>query len=128
MGTVEIQPVPVEVINHPIPKRYECRSSFRSIVLTAANPYQQVAGFDPLRERIKLSGVANAVVVGNSISQASDPNNVANPYVAPNGRFIPGGAALAAIEWTIEGTQEVWLSGNTYPTIVGIEIIRKVPE
>lgn len=127
MSIAEVTPIPVMVLNHPQPKSYERHSAFRSFVLSAANPYQQVAGYDPLRECIRVSGVANAIVICGSISQASDPNNTVSPFAAPNGRFIPGGAALAAMEWTVDGTGEVWIATNTFPTIVGVEIIRKVP-
>lgn len=125
---VDVVPVPVHVMNHPEPKRFLCRSSFRTVVLTATVPYTQLAGFDPLRERVKISGLANSIVVTSSTGQASDPANLVAVPANPNGRLIPGGATIQAMEWTIEGTQEIWFSGGTYPTMIGCEIIRKVPE
>lgn len=122
---IKVEAIPVEVINHPQPKRFLRRAAFRSFVLTAANPYQQVAGSDALRECIRISPVTNAIVVGGSISQASDPNNLGAAITQPNGRFIPAGTSN---EFIVEGTNEVWFSTGTYPTIVGVEIIRKVPE
>jgi len=125
MTTAKVDPVPVEIVNHPTPKRYELRGAYRSVVLTAANPYQQIAGPDPLRKYVTISGTAaNAFVVCGSISQASDPNNVATPLVNPNGRYIPNGIE----EWCIEGNQEIWVVTNTYPTIIGFTILREVPE
>lgn len=119
------EPVKVEVINHPQPKRYELRGAYRSFVLTAANPYQQIAGPDPLRKYITISGNAtNPLVICGNVSQASDPNNAAVPITQPNGRYIPPGIE----EWCIEGQQDVWVVASAFPTIVGCTILREVPE
>ena len=125
MTTVKQDAVPVEVVNHPTPKRYSLRGAYRSVVLTAANPYQQLVGPDPLRKYLTISGtVANAFVVCGSISQASDPNNAVNPIVNPNGRYIPPGIE----EWCIEGQQEIWVVASVFPTIIGYTVLREVPE
>ena len=126
MTTTKQDAVPVEVINHPTPKRYSLRAAYRSAVLTSANPYQQIAGPDPLRKHITLSGVAKNVIICGSISQASDPNNQVTATPNPNGRFIP----LGVMEWCIEGQQEVWVTAATsdLPVIVGYTIVREVPE
>jgi hypothetical protein len=118
-------PIQVEVTNHPQPKKYLLRGAYRSIVLTAANPYQQICGPDPLRVYVTMSGVVNAVVICDSISQASDLNNAVNPVVQPNGRYIPAGASA---KWDIEGHQEIWVVASVFPTIVGYTLLRKVPE
>jgi hypothetical protein len=125
MSRTEVEPIPVQVINHPEPKRYEKRAAYRTAVLTANNPSAQLAGYDPLRICIRFTGHANAFVVSGSISQANDPNNLTG-VANPNGRLIPAGATNT--EFTTEGQNEVWVSGATYPTIIGYEIIRKVPE
>lgn len=125
MTQEQTAPVKVEIVNHPTPKRYELRAAYRSIVLTAANPYQQMAGPDPLRKHITLSGVAKNVIIGSSVSQVSDPNNAA-AAANPNGRFIP----LGVMEWCIEGQQEIWVTAATadLPVIVGFTIVREVSE
>jgi hypothetical protein len=125
MTQVSVEPVDVRVINHPQPKKYEIRASYRTVVLTATNPAIQVAGYDPLREEIRFSPAANAYVISSSISQATDPNNLVNPLVNPNGRIVP--AALGTEVITC-GQNDVWLSNGQYPTVIGFEIIRKVPE
>lgn len=125
MTHVSTQPVPVEVVNHPEPKRFEVRAAYRSIVLTANNPSAEIAGYDPLRECIEFSPAANAYVISGSVSQANDPNNLAATIVNPNGRYIP---ANAGFQVTTTGQNDVWVSTGTYPTIVGFQIIRKVPE
>lgn len=212
MSRTDIEPIPVQVVNHPEPKRFEVRGARRTAVLTAANPNAQIAGFDPLRECIYLSPAANAYVICGSISQASDQNNttapasvtttpaVANqiplaatgvaaysnnpvgviqtitggtvtqiaingtvtgltsgtfyvpafgtvtvtysvapttyittgipvtstpiPFANPNGRVVLANAP----EVRAEGQNEVWLVTNVYPTAIGYEIVRKVPE
>jgi len=126
MTMVEGPPLPVHVVNHPEPKRYEIRAAYRSAVLTVTNPFAQIAGYDPLRECIRFSGGnVNAYVISGSISQASDANNLAAVIANPNGRLIPAAANWAPFT---EGQNEVWLSAGVYPTIIGYEIIRKVPE
>jgi hypothetical protein len=119
-----VTPLKVEVVNHPQPVKFERRAAYRTVVLTAANPFAQIAGPDPLREYIRFSGAANAYVISSSVSQASDAANVATPYANPNGRLI----SANSLEIITEGQTDVWVTGNTYPTMVGYEIIRKVPE
>lgn len=123
MSRTEVEPVPVQVVNHPEPKKYEIRSTHRTFVLTATNPFANVAGYDPLRMCIYLVSKTNDVIVASSVQQAADPNNAASPYTAPNGTLVPAG-----IRWKREGQNEIWLAANTFPTMVGVEILRKVPE
>lgn len=126
MTQVNVEPVPVRVLNHPEPVRYEVRATYRTIVLTSVNPYQQVAGYDPLRECVRFTGHTNGFTVCGSIQQASDPNNAVNPPTAANGRFIPAGATQ--VEFETRGQNELWFAGYAFPTVIGLEIIRKVPE
>lgn len=117
-------PIQVEVTNHPEPKKFEVRAAYRSAVLTSANPVMQIAGYDPLRERIRFSPAVNAYVISGGISQATDGSNTAASIVNPNGRFMPSGTA----EYVSEGQNEIWVSTGTFPTVIGYEIIRRVPE
>lgn len=126
MSRTEVEPIPVQVINHPEPKRYEKRAAYRTFVLTAAQPFVNVAGYDPLRICIRLTGHTNSFVIAGSVSQASDPNNAVPNPPAPNGRLIPANAIN--VEFVTEGQNEIWFAGNTFPTVIGCEIIRKVPE
>lgn len=123
MSRLEVEPIPVEVINHPEPKKFERRSTQRTFVLTAQNPFANVAGYDPLRETMFLIAKTNDVIIASSVQQAADPNNAASPYVAPNGTLL-----IAGQRWERKGQNEVWLAGNTFPTMIGVEIVRKVPE
>ena|SRR6266700_7340359 len=120
------EPIKVQITNHPEPKRYLLRGAYRSVVLTTANPYLQIAGADPLRKHVTLSGVSKNVIICGNVSQASDPNNAVTATPNPNGRFIP----LGVVEWRIEGQQEIWVTAATsdLPVIVGFTIVREVPE
>jgi hypothetical protein len=127
MSETVTEPVKVQVVNHPEPTRYEVRAAYETAILNAANPYQQIAGYDPLRMMIRISGTSKSVIVSGNISQASDADNLAGIATAkPNGRLLPAGV----VEWTVEGQNDVWLSCATadMPVAVGYEIIRKVPE
>jgi hypothetical protein len=120
-------PVQVEVVNHPQPKKFEVRAAYRTCLLNSNNTFEQIAGYDPLRTMIRISGTTKNVIVCGSISQASDGNNAAGVATAkPNGRLLP----LGTFEWTVEGQNEVWLTCATadMPVAIGYEIIRSVPE
>lgn len=126
MSHDKVVPLQVEVTNHPEPKKWERRAAYQSKVLTASTPFDQVCGYDPLRECVRFSGGnANPYVISGSKSQASDVNNLAAVIATPNGRYVP---ANAAYETTAEGQNDIWVSAGVYPTIIGYEIIRKVPE
>lgn len=127
MTQVQTEPIEVRVVNHPEPRRYEIRAAYQTAVINAANPYVQIAAYDPLRIKIRISGTTKNVIVCGNISQASDGNNAAGVATAkPNGRLLPSGT----FEWTVEGQNDVWLTAATadLPVNVGYEIVRKVPE
>lgn len=127
MTQTQTAPIQVEVVNHPEPKRYEIRAAYRTAVINSANPYQLIAGYDPLRVKIRISGTTKNIIVCGSVSQASDTNNLSGvATAAPNGRLLPAGT----FEWTVEGQNEVWITAATadLPISVGYEIVRKVPE
>jgi len=101
----------------------EIRTSHRTITLTAANPYVQIAGPDPARVRIQLNVIdANPVVVSGDIGQASDLSNTAATITAPNGRMITSSMG----ETNIPGQDEMWLSAGVFPTKVGMTIVREI--
>lgn len=101
----------------------ECRTSHKTIVLTAANPVQMVVGVDPVRIEVHLEPQTNAVVMASSIGQASDLNNVAAVLAFPNGRILN---PLVG-EYTVPGgSNELWLATGTYPTLVGVTVVREI--
>jgi hypothetical protein len=119
-----IPPLSVAIVSDAtkIEKRpTEIRSSHRTVVLTAANPYVQITGYDPARCEIRMDIMDNPVVLCRSVSAASDLNNTTGTMTAPNGRLMPPG-----VDYTILGVDELWLSTNTYPTRVGLSIFRQI--
>lgn len=59
----------------------ELRVSHRTYVLTAANPYMNIAGVDPARVEMHLDPLDNPVVICASTSQANDAANSASSVV-----------------------------------------------
>lgn len=122
----EYQAVKVHVIKDDTkepahePRRKEYRVSHRTIVLTAANPAQMMAGYDPKRESLHITVADNPVVITSSTGQASDAANTTGTLATPNGRYVP----IENPEITVPGPDEVWVSGPTYPTRVGFTIVR----
>jgi hypothetical protein len=118
-----IPPVLVKVIEDESKEKRptEYRTAHRTIVLTATNPYVQLAGYDPARMEVYMNVLDNSIVLSGDISQASDAANTTGTLAAPNGRVMPVG-----IDYCIKGQDEMWISGPTYPTRVGFTIIRKV--
>jgi hypothetical protein len=129
MTNTAVEPIDVNVVSGTLevgtkrPK--ECRASHRTAVLNAANPTYNVAGYDPIRKCVILSVLDNAVVLSDSIGQASDLANtaIANAYANPNGRLLP---VSNGSEYYLETQDEIWISANAYPTRVGITIIREI--
>lgn len=104
----------------------EYRSAHRTIVLTAANPYQQIAGYDPGRVMVKINVMDNPVVLCGDVSQASDLANQTSGLTNPNGRILGTGAGSASIEYEILAQDDQWIAAAAYPTRVGITITRKI--
>lgn len=105
------------------PKEY--RASHRTYVLNAANPYLNIAGFDPARKCAYLNVLDNSIVLTSNLGQASDLANTAigNAYASPNGRLL---AVSAGSEYLLETQDELWVSANAYPTRVGVTIVREI--
>lgn len=119
-------PIQVEVTNHPQPKKSLQRAAFLSAVLQAGGQtFVEIAGPDPLREKILIFNAGQTYVVCGSQSQAQDPNNQAATITNPNGMYVKAGAQ----QYEILGQNEVWLAGApASAAIIGYQIIRKVPE
>jgi hypothetical protein len=101
----------------------EIRVSHKTIVLTAANPFQQLAGIDPARIAVLINVLDNSVVLCGNSSQASDVSNTTGTLAAPNGRILSASAG----EYELPGNgNEVWFSTATYPTRIGTTIVREI--
>lgn len=101
----------------------EIRTSHRTYVLTAIQPYVQIVGFDPARKLISINVAdSNPVIVCGDITQASDAANTAPTAATPNGRIVTQG--LGDVGFL--GQDEMWIAGGTYPTRVGVTITREI--
>lgn len=96
MNHVKTDPIEVRVVNHPTPKRYELRGAYRSAVLTAANPYQQIAGPDPLRKHITMGPAVVQITPGS----VDNTGNTTSPG---------GGATIAQVQLGVGTYQVQWL-------------------
>lgn len=123
-GPATVPPLSVAIVSDAtkITKRpTECRTSFRTVVLTAANPYMNITGYDPARVLIRMDVMDNPIVLCRSIGAAADLNNTTGTMTAPNGRLMPPGP-----DYEILGVDELWVSTNTYPTRIGMMIVREI--
>lgn len=126
MSHTEIAPLEVIVVGTTVqgekrPKEY--RTSHRTAVLTSTNPTFNIAGYDPARCEIYLNVLDNPVVLSGSIGAASDLANTTGTLTAPNGRLLP---VSNGSEYCVKGPDELWLSTNTFPTRVGMTIVREI--
>jgi hypothetical protein len=119
MPTVNVRVI--EDANKAKDRPKEIRSSHRTIVLTLANPWVQLVGYDPARISLFMNIMDNPVVLSGSISEASDPANLTGALVAPNGRLMPVGN-----DYVVRAHDEQFVSAATYPTRVSFTIIRQV--
>ena len=126
--TNEIPPLDVRIVagtenlgTDKRPKEY--RASHRTIVLTAANPAQNIAGYDPARYCIHINVMDNPVVLSNSTSAANDASNISGTLTTPNGRIL---GVSNGSEYPLETQDELWVSAAAFPTRVGITLIREI--
>lgn len=114
-----VTPLLVEMVGEKRPKEY--RSSHKTVVLTAASPVSQIAGYDPARREVYINVLDNPIVLSGDISQAADLSNTTGTMTAPNGRLMSVG-----IDYCIKGQDEMWISTNLYPTRVSFTILREI--
>lgn len=124
--TGEYQAVKVHIIKddtkQPVTEKRpeEYKTTHRTIVLTAANPYQMIAGYDPRRITIHITVADNPVVLSGSTGQAGDQANTTGTLANPNGRYVP----IENPEIEVPGQNELWVSSAAYPTRVACSIVR----
>ena len=120
-----IPPLKVHIVSSNLTEKRpeELRTSHRTFIFNAANPYQIIAGYDPARVEMYMSVLDNPVVLCSSTSQASDTANTTGTLTSPNGRILP---VSNGSEYCIKGPGETWIATNTYPTRVGVTFVRKI--
>lgn len=92
------EPIEVKVINHPQPGRFQLRGAYRSVVLTAANPFQQIAGPDPLREHITMGPAMVQITPGSTDNTGSQTSPGAGATIAQ----VPLGIGTYQVQWSVE--------------------------
>lgn len=118
-----IDPIRVHVVLDDTQKespRVVWRASERTTVLNASNQFEMIASYDPMRDEVRITVSDNPIVVSRSRAQACDTSNTSGTLANPNGRLIANGAN----EYSVRGSNEVWISAAVYPTRVGYEIVR----
>lgn len=100
----------------------ELRTAHHTIILNLAQPFAQIAGYDPARKEVYLNSVTNPIVLCGSTSEANDANNISvTPIIAPNGRIL-----TPNVDYCIPGQDEMWIACSTFPTMVGITVVRVI--
>jgi hypothetical protein len=95
----QTEPIDVRVINHPKPRNYQVRGAYRSVVLTAANPYQQIAGPDPLRKHITMGPAVQQV----SQTTLDNTGSVTSPGAgATIAQVSLPGPGTYTVSWSVE--------------------------
>lgn len=90
----------------------ELRASHRTLVLSAANPFLNIAPYDPARREIHIDPIDNPVIITSNVSQASDPVN--GPLSISS--IGPPGPAQPPVPASGVGLQNV----NNYTAVVTI--------
>lgn len=107
-------------VPHPAPHWPRLRITVRTIVLTAAQPYNDLALEDPAREYILLQVFGNNAVLCTSYSQAQDPANQAAGLPNPNGCLLSTGLVIP-----IRATNRLWVAAAAFPTQISVIIAHK---
>lgn len=118
-----VPPILVQIAPDPSKEKRpkEIRTSHRTIVLSANVPYALVAGVDPARIAVLMNVMDNPIVLSGSISEASDTANLTGTLINPNGRLMP-----VNVDYKIPGQDDMYISAATYPTRVGVTIVREI--
>lgn len=88
----------------------------RTVVLTAAAPFQFLCGQEPYRAMVKILVTDNPVVLCDSQGQANQPGNLAAGLTNPEGAYLP----VATTFYDIPSTDQLWVVAAAYPTRVTI--------
>lgn len=102
---------------------------YKTIVLTAANPYEQLVNYNPNRHAFQITGgqagatlAANDVAIGSNQGDIQQLAGKAEPLVIP-GKFIPA-QTLGYTSQEFHGANPVWIvalgASPTYPMYIGV--------
>jgi hypothetical protein len=85
-------PMPLSTL--PVADQGTDAGTFKTVVLSAANPYKMALPEDNTRRVARIIAIDNPVVLCHSESQAQDPANEVTDVPAPNGGYIPTGIVV----------------------------------
>lgn len=122
-------PVPVHVTSAnegvfrpPPPRRALVKTSTRTVVISAANPYPVALAQDESREFAIITALDSVVVLSDSWAEVQDPANLVTGLANPSGSLLAVGIAYPVL-----GFNKMWFStaATSYPARVSLIIGRK---
>jgi hypothetical protein len=85
-------PMPLSTL--PVANQGTDTGTFKTIVLSSANPYRMALPEDNTRRVARIIAIDNPVVMCQSENQAQDPANQVTDVPQPNGGYIPTGLVV----------------------------------
>jgi hypothetical protein len=111
----------ISAANARMGKRRQKHATFITRTLLNATPVDLV-GFDESRLYILIQAGGANVVVCTDLSQAQDPANAVPGVPNPNGLLLTAGNTMP---YPIEGSQRMWVVGNTFPSQVTCTVMHE---
>lgn len=123
-----VAPVPVHVtgaapgvqLGGRAARRVGCRPY--TVVLTAANPVQEILGLDAKRAYALVQAGGNDAVISNNNAEISAPVNQVAGLPAPIGMVLPYGNTAPT---RIPGGERWWAAAAAYPTQVTVLVVQE---
>lgn len=85
-------PMPLSTL--PVANQGTDTGTFKTIVLSSANPYRIALPEDNTRRVARIIAIDNPVILCHSENQAQDPGNEVTDVPQPNGGYIPTGIVV----------------------------------
>jgi hypothetical protein len=88
------QPGPMPLTTLPVANQGSDYGTFKTVVLSAANPYKLGLPEDNTRRHARIIAIDNPVILCHSENMAQDGANEVTDTPAPNGGYIPVGLVV----------------------------------
>lgn len=133
----DYRPVRTHIVSSDIPlghapsNRHHRDVTFRTIVLTAANPIRVLCAADLSREYLLVSAATNDVVLCENQSKAEDPANSVAGLPNPEGYLLKASATTAGANLSfdpvrLESTDLIWVTAASFPAQVSVLLVNCV--
>ena len=122
---IEAPPVKVHITGSDIPfgkRQAERRLTTFTKVLTAAQPFTQIAPYDPGRICAYIRALDQDTVVSTSLGEAQDAANTTASQPFPDGQLIP---KTDTTPTKFEGAQPMWITAAVYPARVTVQLLHE---